>query len=1051
MSTETGNPLLTTAHIIFIIAMAECLAVGPYLSKYNVTPSMLLSCLTSSDDEHEFSIPDLRVTNGVVLDLYHFMNLHPHCSFSTLRTWLSLLFGASWPADAPTIKAIRQSVIRLSEKFARSKKQPNWQAREHFLDELYFLPKSCITSTKWSSDTASSSSSCIPSSSTCDTDKETLIAENKKLNEELTDLKLKYTSLAHHEEKMAKSRNRMYDQHRNDKKKLQRRNKQIEVYKADVIKSKKTVSVIQEQLTKKECDIAQLQKNIDSVRHRARYWRSKCDSVKKSSEEELTDVLVNEKEMQEKLNGDIYQLEQENLDLKEAVEELVTENNVVAFQGGKYVDDIRACCYELLSLNVGVRSVKPVIETVLKNVAHKSVDRLPSKTTLCSMMLECLTLAQAQLGEELAKEDADYYTLQTDGTSKYGDHFGTYDVSTNDSTYHLGLRQVFSGSAQTTLDTLIEILDDLDTVCGALGSSRVSGKILAKLKNTMSDRHSAEKLFSKMLSEYRANILPDIVSDWSGMSEDEKEQFTRMNNFYCGLHFIVGLAEAAEATLKVWESSFNDLVQTSNTSGTQRLIRTACKAFHRRGSEQAGCSIQFRTYLRGLNVRKIPLAAFRGNRFNILFYDAAGVYFLKHHMEEYLTNHHKVPLNRLLQAVLADLRVPQYLAGCKALGIIDKIITGPFWRYLEASKDSILKMSDVYSRMKMEFDKWGCDALALLEHDVLLFPDFTNETDDIAEYLNKPSHVDAMAQELLQLLCKSFSSTMQRMLIDHLPGGEFHSVSDTQMFDEAKSVPKTNVTPERDFAVLDRLLSQKPNATFIALESLLLFSHNKTSTWLYSKTPQERERLLQAARTMTSVHRANFQKRRVEIERRRREEQEKRERERLKREKHAIEEKEDLTKEISRIGLWTSETEVSNGLDALRTASAKKDALKLQLKFRKKVLSQTYHDKTVFQFSHNNRSFSVLELKQNLLKLLCISYSQPFVSAEEVAADPDILLYRRIEHQFNCDGDLVWFKGTVLGYDRDTLLFRVIYDNEEDECCFPLLDDIKNNELHVLC
>ena len=153
---------------------------------------------------------------------------------------------------------------------------------------------------------------------------------------------------------------------------------------------------------------------------------------------------------------------------------------------------------------------------------------------------------------------------------------------------------------------------------------------------------------------------------------------------------------------------------------------------------------------------------------------------------------------------------------------------------------------------------------------------------------------------------------------------------------------------------------------------------------------------------------------------------------------------------ISRIGLWTSEADVNKGLDALKSASEKKNALKLQTKFRKKVISQTYHDKTVFQFSHNNRAFSVSELKQNLLKLLCTSDPHPCVSAQEITADPDILLYRRIEHQFNCDGDLVWFKGTVVGYDRDTLLFHVVYDNEEDECYFPLLEDLENNELRVL-
>ena len=81
------------------------------------------------------------------------------------------------------------------------------------------------------------------------------------------------------------------------------------------------------------------------------------------------------------------------------------------------MNDVRTCCYELLSLNVGVNNVKPVINTVLKNIAHRQADRLPGRTVLCDMMVECLTIAQAQLGEELSKMEVDNHTLQTDGTT----------------------------------------------------------------------------------------------------------------------------------------------------------------------------------------------------------------------------------------------------------------------------------------------------------------------------------------------------------------------------------------------------------------------------------------------------------------------------------------------------------------------------------------------------------------------------------------------------------------------------------------------------------
>ena len=190
---------------------------------------------------------------------------------------------------------------------------------------------------------------------------------------------------------------------------------------------------------------------------------------------------------------------------------------------------MRVCIYELLSLNVGVRNNAPIIRCVLTKIAHKS--GLPSYSLTCQMILESLTLVQAQLAGKLSQTDG-YSTLQTDGTTKFSEHYATYDVRTSEAetAYTLGLRHVFSGSAQNTLDTLKEILDDIDSVQLALGKNAVSTKIISKLKNTMSDRHAAEKLFNELLHDFRADILPSVAENWEQMNEMEKEQLTRMNN-----------------------------------------------------------------------------------------------------------------------------------------------------------------------------------------------------------------------------------------------------------------------------------------------------------------------------------------------------------------------------------------------------------------------------------------------------------------------------------------------------------------------------------------
>lgn len=88
-----------------------------------------------------------------------------------------------------------------------------------------------------------------------------------------------------------------------------------------------------------------------------------------------------------------------------------------------------------------------------------------------------------------------------------------------------------------------------------------------------------------------------------------------------------------------------------------------------------------------------------------------------------------------------------------------------------------------------------------------------------------------MTLEALQVVFKAFSITTQRLLTDHLPGG-IYSAYYFELLEKTASVPTTNVAPECDFAMLDRLMREKPNAKVIALEAMILYSHNKTTYWL---------------------------------------------------------------------------------------------------------------------------------------------------------------------------------------------------------------------------
>ena len=224
----------------------------------------------------------------------------------------------------------------------------------------------------------------------------------------------------------------------------------------------------------------------------------------------------------------------------------------------------------------------------------------------------------------------------------------------------------------------------------------------------MSDRHVVQKKFNVLLEEYRTEILPEVETRWSRLSEEEKESLSTLNNFFCGMHLVVGLADTAASTLMEWEdlqfkepvgaaAAIRGAIALSKESGTVRLIHIACKAFQKRGCEKSGVYIHFSIFLKSCGVTRVRLATFKGNRFNILFYDAGALYYIADKAKDFLTYVWENP-NRLLRAVLEDLKVSEFLAGCRALGLISMIITSPLWRVLE-SDISILDMNEKYSHM----------------------------------------------------------------------------------------------------------------------------------------------------------------------------------------------------------------------------------------------------------------------------------------------------------------------------------------------------------------
>ena len=95
------------------------------------------------------------------------------------------------------------------------------------------------------------------------------------------------------------------------------------------------------------------------------------------------------------------------------------------------------------------------------------------------------------------------------------------------------------------------------------------------------------------------------------------------------------------------------------------------------------------------------------------------------------------------------------------------------------------------------------------------------------------------------------------MLFDHTEKGKY-GTENLQLIEETQSVATTNVDPERDFGMLDRLMKLKPKALDLVYEGNIMYVRNKTSEWRDKLSKEKLDKALDFAKTSKSKHKAIY-------------------------------------------------------------------------------------------------------------------------------------------------------------------------------------------------
>ena len=113
----------------------------------------------------------------------------------------------------------------------------------------------------------------------------------------------------------------------------------------------------------------------------------------------------------------------------------------------------------------------------------------------------------------------------------------------------MGLCDEDVGTAEGLFDSIKNCLEKNAEHLTKVKKANQLPKMLLNLKNTMTERHSVNSCVDILLQQWETEIAKVINDGLNEMDENKQKIFTSINRLRCSLHFLLGLAEAAEKGL----------------------------------------------------------------------------------------------------------------------------------------------------------------------------------------------------------------------------------------------------------------------------------------------------------------------------------------------------------------------------------------------------------------------------------------------------------------------------------------------------------------------
>ena len=394
--------------------------------------------------------------------------------------------------------------------------------------------------------------------------------------------------------------------------------------------------------------------------------------------------------------------------------------------------------------------------------------------------------------------------------------------------------------------------------------------------------------------------------------------------------------------------------------------------------------------------------------------------------------------------------------------------------------------------LKEKLEKLSGDCSVLLDGTFKLYPDVDVHVDAMYDALLTPDDTDSTTQVFLEAMMHGLLLILERQAEDQLEG--VNSQPTCEQAASASNVPTTNIVSERDFGSLDLLLKMKPAASTKGLESLIMWTNNKTASWLRTLTDAEKTKLFHEARKDKKLE-ARYKERKEQVRKRRLEILKEKQKIKDQAEEKQYRKRVDCVKEMEDAAIWLDQKKMEECLHGVADAEASKLILK-QMNYHRHVL-KSKGDRGLFAKTSRDKALTCEELKEHMrvifeknLRIAEVGQESDVSKESERGIDytnvkkkliekrrkdresrviakektklsklkeePEVLVGKAIQHLCKVDDDAEWFRAVVrdlveIKNDPMNIEYNIIYDDYPEEVwTFPLLRDLKNGDLIIL-